>query len=109
MIVIGENDLPGEEAEKRFPRVFASWRMELLKGRWPDWPAMQRHYPTASRLNGGMVHFPLSKDGSGIACKVCFKPGVIRLLRIVMATPQATRPDPLSHPKRQPQPHATIK
>ena len=103
MIVIGEKELP--EAEKRFPRTFAAWRMELLKGRWPDWPAMQRHYPTASRLNGGIVHFPLARDGSGIACAVCFKPGVVRMLCIALS-PSATRPVPLSHPKHQPQPHA---
>jgi hypothetical protein len=108
MIVIGDKELPGAEAERRFGGLFAAWRMELLRGQWADWPVMQRHYPKARRLDGGMVHFPLAPDGSGIACAVCFKPAVIRLRHIVPA-PQATRsnrPTPLSHPNNRPQPHA---
>lgn len=106
MILIGEKELPVAEAEKRFAGVFAAWRMELLRGQWPDWASMQQHYPEARRMDGGLVHFPLAKDGGGIACTVCFKPGIVRLLRIVLS-PQATRHVPLSHPKSQPQPHAT--
>jgi hypothetical protein len=101
MILIGEKEWPGEEAEKRFPGAYAAWRMEVRNGCWPDWPSMHRHYPKASRLDGGVVHFPLARDGGGIACAVSFKPGVVRLLHI-SRSPLAARPLSPSHPKHQP-------
>jgi len=108
MIVIGLHKLPEADAQKRFPEVFPHWLWELRRGCWNDWSDFLRYYPAARRIeDGSAVLIPLAKDGSGIVSTVSFDPGIIRLLRIALA-PAAARPTSLSHPKHQPQPHATI-
>lgn len=106
MIVIGLHQLPEAEAEKRFP-MFAWWLKELRRGSWKNWSDFLRYYPAALRMDGSTVHIPLAKDGSGIVSAVSFERGIIRLLRIALSPP-TIRPNALSHPKHQPQPHATI-
>jgi hypothetical protein len=107
MIVIGLKQLPAAEAERHFAAVFTHFLRELRRGQWSNWSDFARFYPKASCIDDGTVHIPLTQDGSGIVSAVSFNPGIVRLLRIALSS-QAARHATLSHPKHQPQPHATI-